>query len=111
MDFAKKGPRRCDDCGGNIARSPGRLGAWGRCSECGATAAPALDEVPPAEPAASPRAEGCVTCNSSDVRYVLIADALGSFTPMGFCSQGCLGSQLRLVLASPPKDASSQPTN
>jgi hypothetical protein len=110
MEFAKTVPRRCDKCGGDIARSPGSLGrgAWGRCSACGAAAAPALDDLPPEEPVASASAEGCVTCGASDVRYVLIADVLGSFTRMGFCSAACLGSQLDLTLASPATDASSQ---
>ena len=109
MEWAKAaGPRRCDKCGGDIARSPGSLGrgAWGRCSECGAAAAPALEE--PEEPVASASAEGCTTCGSPDVRYVLIADVLGSFTRMGFCSPGCLASQLDVVLVSPATDASSQ---
>jgi hypothetical protein len=66
-----------------------------------------LDEWPPLAHVAKGNAEGCVICGSSDVRYMLIADVLGSSTRIGLCSAECLGSQLGVVLVS-PTDASRE---
>jgi len=66
-----------------------------RCVRCGTLSVETTGEQTPDSTPAEP--EGCVSCNSPDVRYVLITDVPGSFTRMGFCSVDCLGKKLGLV--------------
>jgi hypothetical protein len=53
----------------------------------------------------SSEADGCATCNSPDIRYVLVTDGPAAFTRMSFCSVDCLAKQLGLVRASSSKQA------